>query len=80
MKPVTRFATPVVAAGALALAASPGHAQAAQQSFLAVGDTAPDIQVTGSTRYGTLKDPVRLSDFRGKTVVLAFYFKARTPG
>ncbi|HKK28434.1 MAG TPA: redoxin domain-containing protein [Gemmatimonadota bacterium] len=67
-------------AGALALAPAPGHAQAAQQSFLAVGDSAPDIQLTGSTRYGTLKDPVRLSDFRGQTVVLAFYFKARTPG
>lgn len=67
-------------AGGLALASAPGHAQAAHNDFLAVGDTAPDIQVTGSTRYGTLKDPVSLSDFRGQTVVLAFYFKARTPG
>jgi peroxiredoxin len=27
-----------------------------------------------------LREPVRLSDFKGKTVVLAFFFKARTKG
>jgi peroxiredoxin len=27
-----------------------------------------------------LRDPVRLSDFRGKTVVLAFFYRARTKG
>jgi len=41
---------------------------------------APDFSLTGSTRFGILKDPVRLSNFRGKTVVLAFFFKARTRG
>ncbi len=49
-------------------------------SFLAVGDLAPDIQVTGATRYGILADPVHLSDFKGETVVLAFFFRARSPG
>ena len=34
----------------------------------------------GGTRYGVLKAPVRLSDFKGKTVVLAFFYKARTKG
>ena len=34
----------------------------------------------GSTRFGLLKDPIHLSDFKGKTVVLAFFFKARTRG
>jgi hypothetical protein len=67
-------------AGALALSPDPGHAQGAQNHFLSVGDKAPDIQVVGSTRYGTLKDPIHLSDFKGETVVVAFYFKARTPG
>jgi peroxiredoxin Q/BCP len=45
-----------------------------------VGGLAPDFALPGATRYGTLKDPVRLSDFRGKTVVLAFFYKARTKG
>jgi hypothetical protein len=46
----------------------------------AVGDVAPDFALTGATRYGILRAPVRLSDFRGKTVVLAFFFQARTKG
>lgn len=47
---------------------------------LEVGAVAPDFALAGATRYGTLKNPVRLSDYRGKTVVLAFFFKARTRG
>jgi peroxiredoxin Q/BCP len=46
----------------------------------AVGDVAPDFTATGATRYGVLRNPVRLSDFRGRTVVLAFFVKARTKG
>ena len=45
-----------------------------------VGSMAPDFTIPGATRYGLLKDPVRLSDFRGETVVLAFFFQARTKG
>jgi peroxiredoxin Q/BCP len=45
-----------------------------------VGTTAPDFALTGATRYGVLRDSVRLSDFRGKTVVLAFFYRARTKG
>jgi len=47
---------------------------------LEVGAVAPDFSMPGATRYGTLRNPVRLSDYRGKTVVLAFFFKARTRG
>jgi len=47
---------------------------------LEVGVVAPDFAIPGATRYGTLKAPVRLSDYKGKTVVLAFFFKARTRG
>ncbi len=59
-----------------------GAAVAAAQEtrVLQVGESAPDFELTGATRYGILSQPVRLSDFRGKTVVLAFYFEARTPG
>jgi thioredoxin-dependent peroxiredoxin len=39
------------------------------------GDTAPDF--TLRDQHG---DPVKLSDFRGRTVVLYFYPKAATPG
>jgi hypothetical protein len=47
---------------------------------LEVGTVAPDFTLPGGTRYGLLKDPIRLSDFKGKTVVLAFFFRARTRG
>jgi hypothetical protein len=47
---------------------------------LDVGVMAPDFEIPGATRYGVLRDPIRLSDFRGKTVVLAFFFRARTRG
>ena len=55
-------------------------AQADASGMIAVGEMAPDFAVTGATRYGVLQDPVRLSDFRGEVVVLAFFFRARTPG
>lgn len=41
---------------------------------------APDFALSAATRYGLLRDPVHLSDFRGKTVVLAFFYRARTKG
>lgn len=46
----------------------------------AVGELAPDFAITGATRYGLLKQPLRLSDFKGQTVVLAFFVRARTRG
>jgi hypothetical protein len=46
----------------------------------AVGDVAPDFSIRGATRYGLLKDRAQLSDYRGKTVVLAFFVIARTRG
>jgi hypothetical protein len=46
----------------------------------AVNDLAPDFSLPGADRYGLLKAPVKLSDFRGRTVVLAFFFQARTKG
>ena len=45
-----------------------------------VGQMAPDFVLPGATRYGLLKEPVKLGDFRGQTVVLAFFPKARTKG
>jgi thioredoxin-dependent peroxiredoxin len=45
-----------------------------------VGSMAPDFSLPGATRYGVLRDPVHLADYRGKTVVLAFFYRARTKG
>ena len=72
---------------ALLAIASAGAARAQQPTSAApapaspeVGTMAPDFALTGATRYGVLRDPVHLSDFRGKTVVLAFFYRARTKG
>ncbi len=56
--------------------AAPGGAASAPD----VGQVAPDFSLPGATRFGLLRDPVKLSDFRGQTVVLAFFPKARTKG
>jgi len=45
-----------------------------------VGQMAPDFSISGASRYGLLKEPVKLSAFRGQTVVIAFFPKARTRG
>ncbi len=71
------FAGIVVAASICV--ATPGMAQE-RGTPLEVGVEAPDFEIPGATRYGVLREPVRLSDFRGKTVVLAFFYRARTRG
>jgi peroxiredoxin Q/BCP len=45
-----------------------------------VGDMAPDFTLNGSTKDGVMPKPIHLADFRGQTVVLAFFPKARTKG
>jgi len=58
---------------------TPVHSQETPQP-LAVGTVAPDFTIPGATRFGVLRDAIKLSDFKGKTVVLAFFFHARTRG
>lgn len=74
----------LVLLGAPALCAQqPAPAPAPQQPAnppLEVGAMAPDFALPGSVRFGTLSQALRLSDFRGQTVVLAFYFRSRTRG
>jgi hypothetical protein len=70
-------------AGALALAPAAAKSQqpaAPTSQLLAVGTMAPDFELQGATRYGQLAAPVKLSDYRGDVVVLAFFFRVRTPG
>ena len=71
--------------GALAMALAGAAAARAQETAAApsppaVGQMAPDFSLRGATRYGLLAAPVKLSDFRGKTVVVAFFYQARTKG
>jgi thioredoxin-dependent peroxiredoxin len=80
---MTRFS---LAAAALFISASAAPALRAQEPApkppepLQVGVDAPDFALPGATRYGVLRNPIHLSDFKGKTVVLAFFYKARTKG
>jgi len=73
------LAAALLAGAAAVLAAQqpqPGSAASAPE----VGAMAPDFTLPGSTRYGLLQQPIKLSEFRGQTVVLAFFPKARTKG
>jgi peroxiredoxin Q/BCP len=71
-------AVALVAAASTALAQTPQPGSAATAPE--VGQMAPDFSLPGATRYGLLKEAVKLSDFRGQTVVVAFFPKARTKG
>ncbi len=70
----------LLAGSAWLAAAAPVSAQETESELLAVGELAPDFALPGATRYGLLEAPVRLSDYRGETVVLAFFFRVRTRG
>lgn len=73
---------PLMLAGALSavLVGGAGAQQPPAAPPLEIGAVAPDFAMRGATRYGVLRDPVRLSDYKGKVVVLAFFFRARTRG
>jgi hypothetical protein len=73
--------TGVLAGVLIGVLAGPVVAQEQEgPQVLDVGQMAPDFELAGATRYGILRDPVKLSDYRGKTVVLAFFFRVRTRG
>ena len=72
-----------ILATAFATSVSMAHAQTPAPppvTGLKVGDIAPDFTLGGSTKDGLLPKPIHLADFRGQTVVLAFFPKARTKG
>ena len=70
------------ALAAVVVIGAPGGAMAQEAGggLIEVGAMAPDFALTGATRHGVLQDQVRLSDYRGETVVLAFFFRVRTRG
>jgi peroxiredoxin Q/BCP len=77
-----RRIVPLLALAAVLAVGAAGvvSAQEAGSGLIAVGETAPDFALPGATRYGLIEQPVRLSDYRGETVVLAFFFRVRTGG
>ena len=81
MTDISRSRRPAALIFALAVLASSAHGQGGLAGTPpAVGQSAPDFTMAGATRYGLLRDPIRLADYKGQTVVLAFFFKARTKG
>ena len=76
----TSLLSAVLVATAAPLAAQQPAPAAPTTPMPAVGDMAPDFAIAGATRYGVLKQPLHLSDFKGQTVVLAFFVRARTRG
>ena len=73
----------ILAVVAIVLVAATSEAQQTtvkQTPLPAVGSMAPDFTLPGATRFGLLQKPVSLSDFRGKTVVISFFPRARTSG
>lgn len=69
-------------AAAIALAVGVPSLGVAQQAETGprVGDVAPDFTLRGVTKDGPVREAIRLSSYKGNTVVLAFFFKARTRG
>jgi peroxiredoxin len=41
---------------------------------------APDFSLPGASKAGVTEKALRLADFRGQTVVISFFPKARTKG
>jgi peroxiredoxin Q/BCP len=74
------FLVPAVALAALLSAPVAAQNPAPAEEGPKVGEVAPDFAFTGITRYGKLEGVKRLSDFRGQTVVLAFFPRARSRG
>ena len=72
--------TSLVMTAGLAEGQQPAVAAPAAATGPGISDVAPDFSLGGATRYGLLKTPVTLSDYRGRTVVLAFFYQARTKG
>lgn len=73
------LATALIALGVSVIGSpDPGAAQTPEP--LEVGDAAPAFTLPGATRHGVLAEPISLGDYEGETIVLSFFFRARTKG
>lgn len=80
---IGRFVLKPVAAALLAGASAPlAHAQqpAPPPPVSMVGQVAPDFTLPSVSKDGGPVRPFTLSDYKGQTVVLFFFPKARTKG
>ena len=75
-----RIVSSLVLAAALAAPAALAAQDTEVPTPLEVGAVAPDFTLPGATRHGVLQEEISLRDYAGKTVVLAFFFRARTRG
>ena len=66
--------------GAAIEAQQPQATDSAAVPIPALGDMAPDFSFRAINREGIATNPTRLADYRGQTVVLWFFIKARTRG
>lgn len=81
LRPAALWAAALLALPVTVIAQQPATSAApAPEVGPKIGEMAPDFEFTGITRYGKLANSQKLSDFRGQTVVLAFFPKARTRG
>ncbi len=72
--------TLLAALAALMLIGVPALAQEPTAEPIELGAVAPEFSLPGATSEGVLDAPLKLSDFKGRTVVLAFFYRARTKG
>ena len=70
---------PALAALVLAAAAAPLTAQETGEP-LPVGAEAPGFALVGADAGGVLENSIGPSDFAGHTLVIAFFFRARSSG
>ena len=57
-----------------------GRLAAQNSPPLTVGTTAPDFVLPAATEAGVSPQPIHLADLRDQTVVIAFFYQARTKG
>ncbi|HEY2848891.1 MAG TPA: peroxiredoxin family protein [Gemmatimonadaceae bacterium] len=70
----------LLAAALLAFAGTATAQAPAAEAGPKVGDVAPDFSLPGATMNGLTAKPVSLSQYKGQTVVVAFFPKSRTSG
>jgi len=76
-----RLAFRALCAGLLVPASLAAQAMAASAAVMPkVGDMAPDFTLTAATASGIAAAPVKLSDLKGRTVVIAFFPRQRSSG
>ncbi|HVT40138.1 MAG TPA: peroxiredoxin family protein [Gemmatimonadaceae bacterium] len=75
-----RYAPRAAAALMFSFTIAQAQAPAQPEQGPKIGDVAPDFTLRGATKDGLMNAPVTLSSFKGQTVVLAFFPKARTSG